>query len=230
MSLLYACVARDTTILAEHENAPEGGASSSSAGKGVSSNAAAVASLVLSKLDASKPQKLTYVYEGSLIHYIVTPPLTFLCIASDSLGRKIPFTLLLQVENDFTTQWPHVAELPAYGAASYNKQLAGMMALAERGEANPAKHVQEEISQVKDILSENISKILDRGDRLDNLITKTDNLNQSAFAFKKRSTTLRRQMWWKNVKLLVLLGVVIIMIIYLFVGFGCGLPAWQRCL
>lgn len=31
-------------------------------------------------------------------------------------------------------------------------------------------------------------------------------------------------MWWKNVRLMILLVVVAIFLIYLFVGFGCGLP------
>lgn len=31
-------------------------------------------------------------------------------------------------------------------------------------------------------------------------------------------------MWWKNVRLMVLLVVVIVFLVYLLVGFGCGLP------
>jgi vesicle-associated membrane protein 7 len=36
-------------------------------------------------------------------------------------------------------------------------------------------------------------------------------------------------MWWKNIKLMVLLGVVVIFLLYLFIGMGCGLPAWSSC-
>jgi vesicle-associated membrane protein 7 len=35
---------------------------------------------------------------------------------------------------------------------------------------------------------------------------------------------------WKNVKLMALLTLVVIFLIYLFVGFGCGLPAWSKCI
>lgn len=31
-------------------------------------------------------------------------------------------------------------------------------------------------------------------------------------------------MWWKNVKLMALLVVVVVFLMYIFVGFGCGLP------
>lgn len=43
---------------------------------------------------------------------------------------------------------------------------------------------------------------MERGERIDILVDKTDSLNQAAFQFKKRSTALKRKMWWKNSKLL----------------------------
>lgn len=216
MSLLYACVARGTTILAEHSAS--------------NSNASSVAALVLPKLDPQKPQKLTYVYEEYLIHYIISPPLVFLCIGTETLGRKIPFTFLLQVQQDFEERWKEVEDLPPYGAASYNKELATKLGKAERGEADPARKVREEISQVKDVMVQNIERVLERGERIDLLVDKTDQMNQTAFAFRKRSTALKRQMWWKNIKVMALLGFVVVFLVYLFVGFGCGLPGWQRCL
>lgn len=60
--------------------------------------------------------------------------------------------------------------------------------------------------------------------RIDLLVDKTDRLGGSARDFRVRSRGLRRKMWWKNVRLMVLLVVVIIFLLYLLVGFGCGLP------
>jgi hypothetical protein len=56
------------------------------------------------------------------------------------------------------------------------------------------------------------------------LVDKTGRLGENARDFRVRSRTLKRRMWWKNVKLMVLLCLVVIFLIYLFVGFGCGLP------
>ena len=36
-----------------------------------------------------------------------------------------------------------------------------------------------------------IERVLERGERIELLVDKTDNLNQQAFAFRKRSTALR---------------------------------------
>jgi vesicle-associated membrane protein 7 len=79
-------------------------------------------------------------------------------------------------------------------------------------------------------MTENIERVLERGERIDLLVDKTDRLGGSARDFRVRSRGLRRQMWWKNVRIMILLVVVVIFLIYLFVGFGCGLPAWGRCI
>ena len=86
------------------------------------------------------------------------------------------------------------------------------------------RSVQGEIEDVRGIMTENIERVLERGERIDLLVDKTDRLGVGAHDFRVRSRGLRRRMWWKNVKLMVLLGFVVVFLLYLFVGFGCGLP------
>lgn len=50
-------------------------------------------------------------------------------------------------------------------------------------------------------------RVLERSDRIEILVDKTDNLNNQAFQFKKKSAALRRKMWWKNQKMQILCGV-----------------------
>lgn len=92
------------------------------------------------------------------------------------------------------------------------------------------KRVQGELDQVRDVMNHNIERVMERGERLDVLIDKTDSLNQAALAFRQTSTTLRRRMWWKNARITVLLAVVTIIVIYMLVCIGCGFPGWQHCI
>ena len=92
------------------------------------------------------------------------------------------------------------------------------------GKEDAISNVQKDIDSVKGIMTENIERVLERGERIDLLVDKTDRLGVGAHDFRVRSRGLKRQMWWKNVKLMVLMGVVVVFLIYLFVGFGCGLP------
>ncbi|EPZ36580.1 hypothetical protein ROZALSC1DRAFT_27790 [Rozella allomycis CSF55] len=52
-------------------------------------------------------------------------------------------------------------------------------------------------------MQNNIQLVMDRGEQLESLQTKTDNLQQGALQFKKGANNLRKQMWWKNMKKLV---------------------------
>jgi len=88
---------------------------------------------------------------------------------------------------------------------------------------------QREIESARGIMTENIERVLERGERIDLLVDKTAGLQSGAMEFRVRSRGLRRRMWWKNTKLMILLVFVVIFLVYLFVGMGCGLPGWSRC-
>ena len=60
----------------------------------------------------------------------------------------------------------------------------------------------------KDIMVQNIDSILQRGERLDLLVDKTDTLAGQAYAFRRGARNVRRQQWWKNVRIMMLTGVV----------------------
>jgi vesicle-associated membrane protein 7 len=228
--LLYACIAHNTTILSEHTSS-------------ANSQSSSFASLILPKIDHSSPQKLTYTHGSNFIHYIASAPseypgdarsagaLTFLCVSHESLGRRIPFGFLVEIKNKFLAAYPAsetgFADLPSYGCAAFNSTLKTLMVsygTTEAGQNDAIRNVQREMDDVRDIMSENIERVLERGERIDLLVDKTDRLGGSARDFRVRSTGLRRQMWWKNIKLMALLSLVVVFLLYLFVGFGCGLP------
>ncbi|KAJ5297346.1 hypothetical protein PENANT_c005G08906 [Penicillium antarcticum] len=238
-SLLYSCIAHRTTILAEHSSP---GASSTSA--------SSLASIILPKITHDKPQKLTFTHERLFVHYIADSPkagddsnrseqssqapLSFLVVASAEQGRRIPFAYLLEMKRNFLSRYPpsttEFSSLPAYGCAAFNGELRSL--LQTYNTAPPADSLasaKREIDSVRDIMTENIERVLERGERIDLLVDKTDRLGGSAHDFRMRSRGLRRRMWWKNTKLMIMIVVVIIFLLYIFIGMGCGLPAWGKC-
>jgi len=95
--------------------------------------------------------------------------------------------------------------------------------------ADKAQVAREEVEETRRLMVHNIERVLERGDHLDNLVDRTSDLNSTAFAFRKRSTALRRRMWWKNMRLMLLLGWIMLMGAYFVVGSVCGFPAWGQC-
>lgn len=54
---------------------------------------------------------------------------------------------------------------------------------------------------------------MERGERIELLVDKTEVLSASAVQFKKKSTELKNAMWWKNVKLYIIIGIVAVVLI-----------------
>ncbi|KAJ3205602.1 hypothetical protein HK099_000759 [Clydaea vesicula] len=81
------------------------------------------------------------------------------------------------------------------------------------GGVHKAGQVQEQVDEVIGIMHKNIEKVMERGEKLDSLQTKTDDLQQGALQFKKGATKVRKQMWWKDLKLkLVIAGIILVII------------------
>jgi hypothetical protein len=81
-------------------------------------------------------------------------------------------------------------------------------------------NAQQNLAQVKDIMVQNVEQILNRGERIELLVDKTDNMASQATAFRRGARTVRRQMWWKNTRIMALSVVVGIVRSHLAI---CGL-------
>ncbi|KAI1490564.1 synaptobrevin [Biscogniauxia mediterranea] len=216
--LLYSCIAHNTTILTECTTS-------------ASSQTSSLASLILPKISHDSPQKLTYTHGSHHIHYMSEAPsahednpsaggLTFLVIADSSLGRRVPFGFLFEIRKrffgEFNLATTDFADLPNYGAGGFNAELRRLMVeygTTSGGRDDAISNVQREMDDVRGIMTRNIEGLLERGERIDLLVDKTDRLGGSAREFRVRSRGLKRQMWWKNVKLMALLVLVIVLII-----------------
>lgn len=70
--------------------------------------------------------------------------------------------------------------------------------------------------------------MLARGEKIELLVDKTDQLNRSAQKFQKSAKALKNVMWWKNVKMWLLIGAVVVILIWLIASFVCGFD-FSKC-
>ena len=68
------------------------------------------------------------------------------------------------------------------------------------GGANLAAGVQKQVQEVTSIMRDNVNRMLDRGERLDDLERRSDSLNDASSEFRNSSNRMAKQMWWKNTK------------------------------
>jgi len=109
----------------------------------------------------------------------------------------------------------HTAPYDPYIPAAGGAQHAGG---AQGGSNNRTAALQAEIDSTVGIMRDNINKVSERGERLDSLQDKTDNLAVSAQGFRRGANRVRKQMWWKDMKMrMCIIAAVIILLLVVIV-------------
>ncbi|KAL7324316.1 Vesicle membrane receptor protein (v-SNARE) [Mucor circinelloides] len=78
--------------------------------------------------------------------------------------------------------------------------------------------VQQQVDEVVGIMQENIDKVMQRGERLDDLRGKTEDLQATAGHFKRGANQVRKRMWWKDLKWKIIIALTIIVILGVIIG------------
>ncbi|KAJ1617204.1 synaptobrevin-domain-containing protein, partial [Pavlovales sp. CCMP2436] len=74
-------------------------------------------------------------------------------------------------------------------------------------------HVQREVETVSGIMKENVQSLVQQGERLDELNSKTDDLLSEARNFKKSSTDMKNALWWKDMRMKLMIGGVVFVVV-----------------
>ncbi|KAJ5372917.1 Synaptobrevin [Penicillium concentricum] len=93
---------------------------------------------------------------------------------------------------------------------------AGAPAAGQNGNQRTAA-LQAQIDDTVGVMRENINKVSQRGENLDSLQDKTDNLAVSAQGFRRGANRVRKDMWWKDMKMRVCLGICVIVLLIVII-------------
>ncbi|KAL3772216.1 hypothetical protein ACHAW5_009363 [Stephanodiscus triporus] len=190
MTLVYALVSRQKTVLAEYTS--------------TSGNFPTVTRVLLSKIPPVDG-RMTYVYDEYVFHYVVEGGICFLCMSDEHNRHRIPFAFLQEIKDLFHSKYG--VEVPQRAIAfslneEFSKVIQDRMDYYNNAGSNidGLSAVKNQIEDVKGVMVENIEKVLERGEKIELLVDKTDRLNQQAFQFVSNSKKLRTAMWWKNAR------------------------------
>ncbi|WOG87776.1 hypothetical protein DCAR_0207007 [Daucus carota subsp. sativus] len=210
MAILYVLVARGSVVLAEFS--------------GTTTNASAIARQILEKAPGNDDMNVSYSQDRYVFHVKRTDGLTVLCMADENAGRRIPFAFMEDIHQRFVRTYGR-AVLSAQAYAMNDEFSRVMSQQMEYYSSDPnadrINRLKGEMSQVRNVMIENIDKVLERGDRLELLVDKTENLQGNTFRFRKQTRRFRSTVWWKNVKLTVMLIVLLLVIVYIVMAFVC---------
>jgi len=108
------------------------------------------------------------------------------------------------------------AREPQYDPYIPSGQPAGAGAGTQAAPGNQrTAALQAQIDDTVGVMRENINKVSQRGERLDSLQDKTDNLAVSAQGFRRGANRVRKQMWLKDMKMRVCLivGIIVLLLV-----------------
>ena len=91
-----------------------------------------------------------------------------------------------------------------------------------------AQKVQDQIDQVKDVMIKNIEAIISRKDKIEILVTKTEELKTTADDFYMNAGRLKRKMWCKDFKFWCAIAAFVIVIIVVILLVICK-PNFSAC-
>ncbi|KAK4751068.1 hypothetical protein SAY87_004550 [Trapa incisa] len=165
-SLIYSFVARGTVVLVEYTE--------------FAGNFTAVASQCLQKLPSTN-NKFTYTCDGHTFNYLVDDGFVYSVVAIESLGRQVPVAFLERIKEEFTKRYTggKAASAAAYSLNNdFGSKLKEQMQYCMDHPEVMGKmaKVKAQVSEVKGVMLDNIEKVLDRGEKIELLVDKTESL------------------------------------------------------
>jgi len=234
-SFIYCFVAKSTVVLAEHTS--------------FSGNFSTIAVQCLQKLSPDST-KYTYSCDGHTFNFLLHKGFVFLVVATETMGRSVPFVFLERVKDDFMQRYE--ASINADESHSladededddlfedrfsiaYNLDREFGPRLREHmqycinnpEEMSKVSKVKAQLTEVKGIMMDNIEKVLDRGEKIELLVDKTENLQFQADSFQRQGRQLRRKMWLQSIRVRLIvtgfvIGILLILWIWACDGFKC---------
>lgn len=189
------------------------------------SNAGSIARRILEKL-SSVDIRVSYSLEGQLFHVLVSDGITYLCMASEAFGRRIPFAFLEEVRRRFTSTYGAAATTAL--AYAYNTEFSRVLHQqmeyhSKDPNVDALDRVKGQIEEVKRGVVDNVDKMLERGEKIEVLVDKADTLNTDAFRFRKQAVHLKNTLWWRNVQNMFALAMVPLLLLWVLILMVCGL-------
>ncbi|XP_060533221.1 synaptobrevin-1-like [Cylas formicarius] len=79
------------------------------------------------------------------------------------------------------------------------------------GNARPPsklEQTQQQVNEVVGIMRVNVEKVLERDQKLSELDSRADALQEGGKRFEQQAQKLKRKYWWKNIKMMIIIGVI----------------------
>ncbi|ELP90851.1 hypothetical protein EIN_359340 [Entamoeba invadens IP1] len=215
--IYYGCVGYRQTILAVYSEVSLGSLNQ------------AIDAVVRQIGPASSP-KSSSKYDRFQLQLVVDREMFALCVCDDTFPMRESFVFLEAVKKSFTTQYDQytISTAGPMEMSAFNTTIKTLVEKHSNLENSQFAQIKKDQDETQAVLNESVNKMLERGSVLEGLEDETSHLVESSSQFKTSAVKLKRAMWWKNVKLYLIAGAVLLIFLLVLLLAGCGIT-FQRC-
>jgi vesicle-associated membrane protein 7 len=204
---VYGLVSRGVNVLAEYTTS--------------TGNFSTVTRLLLKKLP-SEDNRLSYLYDNHVFHYVVSDGMTYLCMSDKSSSRAQAFKFLEDLEETFRHTYGNRGKTARALAFDSDFKRTIKRLLEEYNGNDNLSLVQNQLEETTNIMLKNVESVLERGEKIEILAEDAIRINSEAIKYGKSARNLRKRYWWKDCKLKIMIAVVILIVLTIVLLSVCG--------
>lgn len=191
-----------------------------------------VTRLILRKIeDSRRSDEVGQIkYDAYMFHFKIVDSLMFVAMTHEAARTRLPMVFLDEVAESFQARYGGAEEAIAY---QYDDDFGPLLRqkvhhFATSPEVDVIGKVKSKIDDARDELVIAIEQLLERGEKIELLVDKTEQMTEHAHKFERTATRLKDSLWWKRLKLyffvFFILGVLGIFVALM----ACGLT-FEKC-
>lgn len=169
---------------------------------------------VFNSLPKGLAEKRSYNYDGSCYNIIYEGNICFMAVTDDGFNRVQCFSFLEDVKKKYRSYGTDRDRL--------SMELKKSMEFFSDPGNDKFEKVKRDIDQAKQHMLENVDKMIERGERIDTVVGKTESLNTRSMKFERQATTLKNTMWKKKMVMCCVISLVIVLIVAVALLFLCS--------
>jgi len=171
---------------------------------------------VIPKLTATASHKI-HVMRGYVFNYMIENGLTFLCITEDGVkdGNQLAYTFLRSLK-------VNVSQSRDSSATGLTELLRLEMSRYQKNSKTKIGQMEEELTEVADLMKQNIESVMERGEGIACLMEKTNLLRNEASSFRSAARSHANAAYWNQIKHKAYVGIGVFLLILFFMFTSCG--------
>lgn len=154
------------------------------------------------------------------IHYDADPVCLYLVVSARDYQQRIAFKFLAEVKREFDAAFGNDVQSARHGSLSRSSRDL-FRALCDKYNSpqniDKVAAVNLQVEEAKGVMQNNIETVLRNQDNIETLLDQSDTMKNEATGFHRSANRAKDKMWWKNVKLQIVIVILILVIVAIIV-------------